>query len=124
MNRSRSIPFVLAVALAAWLGAAFAAQPTLGSAAPEFKLQDQNGKWHSLADYRGKWVTLPKHGWRRLDPVTCLAGRQPAPFGFAVARFFTSRFEDRSGNHLYCGRTPAPVDPQCQLPFCLPELVR
>jgi thioredoxin-dependent peroxiredoxin len=57
MNRSRSIPFVLAVALAVWLGAAYA-QPTLGSAAPAFKLQDQNGKWHTLADYRGKWVTL------------------------------------------------------------------
>jgi peroxiredoxin Q/BCP len=58
MNRTRSIPFVLALALVAWLGAAFAAPPTLGSAAPEFKLQDQNGKWHTLADYRGKWVTL------------------------------------------------------------------
>ena len=58
MNRSRSIPFVLAVVLAAWLGVALADQPALGSAAPEFKLQDQNGKWHSLADYRGKWVTL------------------------------------------------------------------
>ena len=57
MNRSRSIPFVLAVTLAVWLGAAYA-QPTLGNAAPEFKLQDQNGKWHTLADYRGKWVTL------------------------------------------------------------------
>jgi peroxiredoxin Q/BCP len=59
MNRSRSIPFILALVLAAWLGVAYgAAQPTLGSAAPDFKLQDQNGKWHTLADYRGKWVTL------------------------------------------------------------------
>jgi peroxiredoxin Q/BCP len=59
MNRSRSIPFILALALVASLGAAYgAAQPTLGSAAPDFKLQDQNGKWHTLADYRGKWVTL------------------------------------------------------------------
>jgi peroxiredoxin Q/BCP len=58
MNRSRSIPFALALALVAWLGAAYAAQPTLGSAAPDFKLQDQSGKWHTLADYRGKWVTL------------------------------------------------------------------
>jgi len=32
--------------------------PAVGAAAPAFKLQDQNGKWHSLADYRGKWVAL------------------------------------------------------------------
>jgi peroxiredoxin Q/BCP len=32
--------------------------PPLGSAAPEFKLQDQTGKWHELKDYRGKWVAL------------------------------------------------------------------
>ena len=36
---------------------AFAALET-GSAAPAFKLQDQKGAWHSLADYRGKWVVL------------------------------------------------------------------
>ncbi len=32
--------------------------PALGSAAPDFKLQDQAGKWHQLKDYRGKWVAL------------------------------------------------------------------
>lgn len=44
-----------------WLAASVthaAEAPTLGSAAPEFKLQDQNGKWHQLKDYRGKWVAL------------------------------------------------------------------
>lgn len=35
-----------------------AAAPAVGSDAPAFKLQDQNGKWHSLEDYRGKWVVL------------------------------------------------------------------
>ena len=29
-----------------------------GQAAPEFKLQDQNGNWISLEQYRGKWVAL------------------------------------------------------------------
>ena len=29
-----------------------------GESAPEFKLQDQTGKWHELKDYRGKWVAL------------------------------------------------------------------
>ena len=32
--------------------------PAVGAPAPEFKLQDQNGKWHELKDYRGKWVAL------------------------------------------------------------------
>lgn len=30
----------------------------LGKAAPAFKLQDQNGQWHSLSQYKGKWVVL------------------------------------------------------------------
>ncbi len=29
-----------------------------GAAAPEFTLPDQDGKTHSLADYKGKWVLL------------------------------------------------------------------
>jgi peroxiredoxin Q/BCP len=32
--------------------------PAVGSTAPEFKLQDQNGDWHSLEDYRGKWLAV------------------------------------------------------------------
>ena len=37
---------------------ALAGAPADGSAAPEFKLQDQKGQWHTLADHRGKWVVL------------------------------------------------------------------
>ena len=48
--------FVLAgLAMAA---ASVAAAPVVGGMAPDFKLQDQNGKWHQLADYRGQWVAL------------------------------------------------------------------
>lgn len=39
--------------------------PEVGAAAPNFSLQDQTGKWHSLKDYRGQWVVLyfyPKDG--------------------------------------------------------------
>ena len=40
-------------------GAALAADsPAVGSPAPDFKLQDQTGKWHQLSDYRGKWLVL------------------------------------------------------------------
>lgn len=45
-----------AVALLAIAGFAYA--QALGTAAPDFRLQDQNGKWHQLKDYRGKWVAL------------------------------------------------------------------
>jgi thioredoxin-dependent peroxiredoxin len=38
--------------------AAAAATPAVGTAAPSFRLQDQDGKWHALDDYRGKWVAL------------------------------------------------------------------
>ena len=58
MSPIRSIRYLTVAVLLAWLGAAYAEGPTLGSPAPEFKLQDQNGKWHELKDYRGKWVAL------------------------------------------------------------------
>ncbi len=35
-----------------------AAKPKAGDVAPTFNLADQNGKKHSLADYKGKWVVV------------------------------------------------------------------
>ena len=35
-----------------------AASPAEGKAAPAFKLQDQKGEWHTLKQYKGKWVVL------------------------------------------------------------------
>ncbi|HSM68504.1 MAG TPA: redoxin domain-containing protein, partial [Xanthomonadales bacterium] len=32
--------------------------PAVGSEAPGFRLQDQNGDWHSLADYRDGWLAV------------------------------------------------------------------
>jgi peroxiredoxin Q/BCP len=49
---------VLCLSLLAFAGAAVADVPAVGSMAPAFKLQDQTGQWHSLSDYRGKWVVL------------------------------------------------------------------
>jgi peroxiredoxin Q/BCP len=46
------------LALLAFAGVAVAGTPTVGQPAPAFKLQDQDGKWHSLADYKGKWVAI------------------------------------------------------------------
>jgi thioredoxin-dependent peroxiredoxin len=49
---------LLFTALVALALPTLAAAPAAGGAAPPFKLQDQDGKWHSLSDYRGKWVVL------------------------------------------------------------------
>jgi len=32
--------------------------PAVGSQAPDFRLQDQNGDWHSLQDYQGSWLAV------------------------------------------------------------------
>lgn len=32
--------------------------PQVGQAAPEFKLQDQKGDWHTVAQHKGQWVVL------------------------------------------------------------------
>jgi len=41
-----------------WLNSARAAQPAVGQAAPAFRLQDQNGNWVALEDFRGKWIAV------------------------------------------------------------------
>ena len=48
----------LTLASAPAAAASPAATPGVGEPAPAFKLQDQAGKWHQLADYKGKWVAL------------------------------------------------------------------
>lgn len=49
---------ILLLMTMSWAMPAFAAAPAVGTAAPEFKLQDQKGQWHTLADHKGKWVVL------------------------------------------------------------------
>jgi peroxiredoxin Q/BCP len=39
-------------------GAAFAAMPQAGEAAPAFRLQDQNGHWRAPEDFRGGWLVM------------------------------------------------------------------
>ncbi len=55
------IALLAILALAAGLlftGAQAGETPTVGETAPEFRLQDQNGEWHALEDYRGKWLAV------------------------------------------------------------------
>ena len=37
-----------------WADAYTDSQPAVGEIAPTFKLQDQNGDWHTLEDYKGQ----------------------------------------------------------------------
>jgi peroxiredoxin Q/BCP len=53
----RALGFALALGLA-FAGPGRAESPAVGAAAPPFKLQDQNGEWHTLDEYRGRWVVL------------------------------------------------------------------
>jgi peroxiredoxin Q/BCP len=32
--------------------------PAVGEAAPDFRLQDQDGEWHQLSDYKGRWLAV------------------------------------------------------------------
>ena len=50
--------FVAIFALILSLSSAAADSPTVGSMAPEFRLQDQDYAWHTLADYQGQWLAL------------------------------------------------------------------
>jgi thioredoxin-dependent peroxiredoxin len=40
------------------IGSARAEGPEVGAQAPSFRLQDQNGAWHTLEEYRGQWLVL------------------------------------------------------------------
>jgi thioredoxin-dependent peroxiredoxin len=53
------IRYLLGIALiTACLTACAGDPPAVGTAAPDFNLQDQNGEWHKLADYHGTWLAV------------------------------------------------------------------
>ena len=55
----RAVYTLAGLALLAWpLHEATAGTPAEGDQAPAFRLKDQAGEWHTLADYRGGWVAL------------------------------------------------------------------
>jgi len=59
MSIGRGLVAGIAATLLLWVSALpLQAAPAVGAPAPEFRLQDQNGDWVSLKDFRGKWVVL------------------------------------------------------------------
>jgi thioredoxin-dependent peroxiredoxin len=76
--RRFSIAFVLTcllgmLAIPVW-AAVKLGDPQVGQVAPAFRLQDQNGHWHSPADYHGQWLVLyfyPKDFTRGCTKEVC-----------------------------------------------------
>lgn len=61
MTAIRRVLMIAAAAFAVGLASAPQARadsPAVGQLAPDFRLQDQTGKWVSLKEHRGKWVVL------------------------------------------------------------------
>ncbi len=55
----RRLSFILALlALCGLVPPAFAEAPQAGEAAPAFRLQDQNGHWHTPTEFHGRWLVL------------------------------------------------------------------
>jgi peroxiredoxin Q/BCP len=54
----RILVTALIAATASVFAQAPATSPAEGTQAPDFKLQDQKGEWHTLKQYKGKWVVL------------------------------------------------------------------
>ena len=93
MKKNLFTPFAI-VAIASifvWADAYTDAQPIEGDSAPSFNLQDQNGDWHTLEDYRGKYVVLffyPKDGTPGC--TTCLLYTSPSPRDGLLSRMPSS----------------------------------
>lgn len=54
----RAVVALLGILLGLVMFGANASELAVGSVAPDFRLPDQTGKPHSLADYQGRWVVL------------------------------------------------------------------
>ena len=59
MMTNRTLSTLLALTLILLGSVTLAADtPAVGTAAPGFRLQDQNGDWHDLEEYRGQWLAV------------------------------------------------------------------
>lgn len=58
MTASKHIPWFAALFTALGFSGGAQAQVAVGDMAPDFRLQDQNGQWHTLAQHRGQWIAL------------------------------------------------------------------
>ena len=57
-KKSLCVVFIWSIFLIYGVSACAGDSPAVGSEAPGFKLQDQNGEWHDLQDYRDTWLAV------------------------------------------------------------------
>ena len=50
--------FISAALVFFGLSSSVVGEVLVGEPAPDFRLQDQNGEWHTLKDYAGQWVAI------------------------------------------------------------------
>lgn len=58
MSRRLSLRILTALAVTLTASATYAGDIAVGDQAPDFELADQDGRLHSLEDYRDRWVVL------------------------------------------------------------------
>ena len=90
-----------------------AAAPAEGSAAPEFKLQDQTGKWHTLKQYKGKWVVLyfyPKDANRGCTTQACELRDNIFAFKKADAVILGVSVDDVASHEKFAEKHSLPFD--------------
>jgi peroxiredoxin Q/BCP len=101
MHRAHSLITIGLITMLSWFATAYAvdtpaSMPTVGSLAPAFRLQDQNGQWHTLAEYKGKWLTLYFCEFR--DNVFAFRDANAVIVGISVDDVAShKKFEDKHG---------------------------
>ena len=88
-----------------------AAPPAVGTSAPDFHLQDQNGKWHTLDEYAGKWVVLyfyPKDGTPGCTKEVCKFRDEIAKVRAAGAEVLGVSVDDVGSHEEFARSTRCP----------------
>ena len=105
-------PLLLAAALGLRAPAVRAAEPpAVGAPAPAFRLQDQHGAWHSLADYRGRWVVLyfyPKDGTPGCTTEACALRDNIFAFGKLNAAVLGVSVDDVASHQEFAAKHSLP----------------
>ena len=57
-TRNFLVTMILMILIASGSSAQADQAPEVGKQAPSFNLQDQNGEWHDLQNYRGTWLAI------------------------------------------------------------------
>lgn len=111
----KSLSALLTLAVLSWPWAAGAAEPPQpGSPAPEFQLQDGDGRMRQLADWRGRWLVL--YFYPKDDTPGCTA--EAIAFRDRLAELAALK-ADVAGVSLDDGRSHQAFADKLRLPFPL-----